>query len=292
MARLNFTKIKQILKFWFFLLFKIKDKELFHYASSLSFHTMLSIIPVLLISFSIFTQMPSFSEYYAKIKEFIFASLLPSNQDVISGYIETFLANSSGLGILGLGAIIFTSVMFFMDYEYVINRIMGTQARGFWNSLSAYWTLITLAPLGLGLSFYLSNLLQELLNSHVYTKWINFLSIFPYLIIWAIFCVTYLISFSRPVALRNAFFSAFVASLIWYLGKNIFVFYAVHNKTYLSIYGSFSVVLLFFLWIYISWVIFLYGVKLCAFLEQRAKAKDINANDAHGELSMPDTKQT
>ena len=160
----KFEKIKQTLKIWLTAMLKIKDKQLLHYASSLSFHTMLSIIPVLLISLSLFTQMPSFSVYYAKIKEFIFAQLLPSNQEAFSNYIETFLQNSSSLGILGLGAIIFTSIMFFADYEYVINRIMHTSSRKFWNSLSAYWTLITLAPLGLGLSFYLSNLFQDILN--------------------------------------------------------------------------------------------------------------------------------
>ena len=53
-----------------------------------------------------------------------------------------------------------------------------------------------------------------------------------------IFCVTYLISINRQIALKNVLFSSFVASLIWYLGKNIFVFYAANNKTYLSIYGS------------------------------------------------------
>ena len=87
----KFEKIKQTLKIWLTAMLKIKDKQLLHYASSLSFHTMLSIIPVLLISLSLFTQMPSFSVYYAKIKEFIFAQLLPSNQEAISNYIETFL---------------------------------------------------------------------------------------------------------------------------------------------------------------------------------------------------------
>lgn len=70
MTAQKFEKIKQTLKIWLTAMLKIKDKQLLHYASSLSFHTMLSIIPVLLISLSLFTQMPSFRVYYAKIKEF------------------------------------------------------------------------------------------------------------------------------------------------------------------------------------------------------------------------------
>ena len=270
MINFNSQKLKLLLK----TLLNINDKELFHYASSLSFHTILSIIPILLLSLSLFTQMPSFSQYYAKIKNFIFTQLIPSNQELISQYVEQFLQNSSALGILGLVAIIFTSVMFFSDYEYVINRIMKTQGRGFWQQISSYWTLITLAPIGLGLSLYLSNWLQELLNSSNYTNWINLISILPYLIIWAIFCVTYLISFSISVAFKNALLGSFISSFVWYFCKNLFIFYAANNQTYLSIYGSFSVILLFFIWIYVSWIVFLYGVKLCAFLENKNNSKN------------------
>ncbi|MDL0089726.1 YihY family inner membrane protein [Campylobacter gastrosuis] len=266
------VNIKNKIKLALQIVTNIKDKELMHYASSLSFHTIMSIIPVLLLSFSIFTQMPIFSEYYGKIKEFVFNALLPSHQDVIGAYLDSFLQNSLSLGIFGLVAIIFTSAMFFTDYEYVINRIMQTKKRSFYSSLSAYWTLITLAPLGLALSFYLSSKFQEILNSNEYTSWINFLSIFPYIIIWTIFCVTYLISVSEPISFKNALFGSFVASLAWYLGKSAFIYYAINNKTYLSLYGSFSIMLLFFLWVYISWVIFLYGLKICAFLEQKNKA--------------------
>ncbi|WP_169777309.1 YihY/virulence factor BrkB family protein [Campylobacter mucosalis] len=259
------------LKLAFKILSGFKDKELMHYASSLSFHTIMSIIPVLLLSFSLFTKLPVFEVYYSKIEDFVFSSMLPTHQDVISKYIQTFLQNSGNLGIIGFIAILFTSAMFFMDYEHVVNKIMNTKHRSFWSSLSSYWTLITLAPMGLALSFYLSSIFQDILNSNEYTSSINFLSVFPYLIIWVIFCVTYLISVSEPVKFKNALFSSFITSLVWYLGKSLFVYYALHNKTYLSIYGSFSIMLLFFLWVYISWIIFLYGFKICAFLNQESK---------------------
>lgn len=265
---MKFQDIKKMLP----LLSKIKDKELLHYASSLSFHTMLSLIPILLISLSLFIQMPSFEKYYDKIKSFIFSSLMPSNQDLLSGYLETFLKNTVGLGILGFVAVLFTSFMFFMDYEYVINKIMKTKPRGFWRQLSSYWTLVTLAPLALAFSFYISGIIQNALNSYEYTSWINFLAIFPYLIIWMLFFATYMISTSTELSLKTAGISSFMASFIWYMSRSVFVYYVLYNKTYLSIYGSFSVVLFFFIWIYISWIIYLYGVKLCQFLHEKENA--------------------
>ncbi|MBN2963871.1 YihY family inner membrane protein [Sulfurospirillum sp. T05] len=271
------------------LLKKIKDKQLMHYASSLSFHTMLSLIPVLLISMSIFTQLPSFEVYYEKMTAFIFSSLLPSHQEVISGYIETFLSNTVGMGVLGFVVVLFTSMMFFLEYEYIINTLLNAKRRSFWQSLSSYWTLITLAPLGLGVSFYISGVLHRMLQSSDFTKWINILAIFPYLIVWALFFATYMISSGKHLSPRLVALASFIASLIWYLCKNLFVYYVAYNTSYLSIYGSFSVVVFFFVWIYLSWIIFLYGVKLCAFLEEQ-KGHSTQENNPHRQEAPADSQ--
>lgn len=266
---------------------KIKDKELMHYASSLSFHTMLSLIPVLLISLSIFTHMPSFEVYYEKIKEFIFSSLLPSHQDVLASYIDGFLKNTVSMGVTGFIIVLFTSMMFFMDYEYIINKILKAKPRTFWQSLSSYWTLITLAPLGLGVSFFISGKLQQMLDSYEYTNWINFLTIFPYLVIWGLFFATYMISSSKSLSTKTVGVASFFASLIWYGCKSLFVYYVVYNKTYMSIYGSFSTILFFFVWIYLSWIVFLYGVKLCQFLDEKERNNTKN-DDEHSQMALKD----
>jgi len=253
---------------------KIYDENITLYASSLSFHTIFSIIPLLLVSFSLFTKMPSFNEYYEKIKEFIFSNLMPTHQETVTKYLESFLQNSEKLGIIGFVFVIFASLMFFQNYEFIVNKIFKTKQRGIWQSITTYWTLVTLGPIALALSFYLSNQIQKLLNQFEYTNWINFLSIFPYLIIWGLFFITYIISANTKIEAKSAAISSFVASLIWYIGKGLFVYYVVYSKTYLTIYGSSSVILFFFLWIYISWIIFLYGLKLCYIINKKDKGDE------------------
>ncbi len=250
------------------LFWRIYDEDITLYASSLSFHTIFSIIPLLLVSFSIFIRLPSFQESYTKIKHFIFSNLIPAQHESISSYLDTFLQNSSKLGLIGFVFVLFASIMFFINYEYIVNKIFHTKPRGFWSSITLYWTLMTLAPIGLALSFYLSTKLQHLLNSSNYTNWIDILSIFPYLIIWLIFLITYKISSTAPVDTKAAIISSFIASSLWDISKNFFVYYVVYNKTYTTIYGSFSAILFFFLWIYISWIIYLYGLKLCYIINQ------------------------
>lgn len=249
--------------------FLLSDKQLMHFAASLSFHTVLSIIPVLLVSLSIFTKLPNFDEYYIKIKEFIFSSLLPSHS--ITNYIEQFLSNSNSLGMMGFIAVIFTSIMFFSDYNFVICRLTNTRGRGFWRNLSNYWTMITLMPLALGFSFWVSSSLQTFLEQNEYTSGINLLLILPYLIVWAIFSIAYLISINKELNIAVVVLSSFFSSLAWFVLKLLFVEYVFYNKIYTSIYGSFSILLFFFVWIYISWIIFLYGVKFCSILDEMKK---------------------
>ena len=261
--------MEKIFKNIYIFIKKVYDENITLYASSLSFHTIFSIIPLLLVSFSLFIKMPTFSQYYEKIKEFIFSNLMPTHQETVSKYLESFLQNSEKLGIIGFVFVIFASIMFFQNYEFIVNKIFKTKQRGFWQSLTTYWTLVTLGPIALALSFYLSNEIQKLLNLFEYTSWINFLSIFPYLIIWGLFFITYIISANTKIATKAAGISSFFASLIWYISKSLFVYYVVYSKTYLTIYGSSSVVLFFFLWIYISWIIFLYGLKICYVINKK-----------------------
>ena len=237
----------------------INDKSLYHYAASLSFHSVLALIPFLFISLSLFFQLPSFKEHSLAIQNFIASSLLPTNAEQFSSYLESFLSNSSHLGLMGVIAMIFTAVMFFTDFEYVITRLSASQPRSFFMRLSIFWTLLTLMPLGLAFSLWLSTFLNDFIKQ--LDMGINFFEILPYIIIWAIFGITYGVCINRKLLIKDIFLSSFLASIVWNISKLLFVSYAFYNKNYTSIYGSMSILLFFFLWLYVSWIVFLFGLK-------------------------------
>ncbi|EAI4327550.1 YihY/virulence factor BrkB family protein [Campylobacter upsaliensis] len=272
----------------FKLLLALRDKEILNYSASLSFYSILSLIPILFVCFSVFTQIPSFEAHYERAKSVIFAFLIPAQQDLVASYLDTFLKNSVNLGIMGLIAMAFTSLAFFSGYDFVINRITQNEPKGLWASISSYWTLLTLVPLGLGLSFYVSSLIQKTLDD--YHIGFNFFEILPFVIIWALFFISYSSSLHQ-VSLKNLALTSFCAGAIWYAGKNLFVYYVVYNKTYASVYGSFSTILFFFIWIYISWVIYLYGLKICFFLNENERDK-IKQNAKKRQNSKINSKQT
>jgi len=251
------------------------DSRLGHYASSLSWSTLFSIIPFLVIMLAIFTTMPLFSTVYTKVEELIFANLMPTESKVIMEYLNTFIENSDKLGYMGALYVIFAAVMFFKDYDYIVNDIFSTPKRNVWQSLKTYLLLVLIIPTMIAASFYLSSEIQIYLDKNRITSMIHLYAFIPYFIVWMMFYIAYQLSANTRIEVSAALISSFIVSLVWYLSKSAFVFYVVHNKTYASIYGSISILLFFFLWIYVSWAIFIHGLKFCALLNKNEEIDHI-----------------
>ena len=251
------------------------DDKLGHYASSLSWSTLFSIIPFLVILLSIFTQMPLFNSIYDKVEKLIFSNLLPTDSKVIMEYINTFIENSDKLGYMGAIYVTVAAIMFFKNYDYIVNDIFSVPTRTVYEAFKTYLLLILIIPTLMASSFYLSSFIQSYLDKSNITSFIQLYSFLPYLIVWMMFYVAYQLSANTRIEVSAAVISSFITSLIWYLSKSAFVFYVVHNKTYASIYGSISTLLFFFLWIYISWAIFIHGLKFCDLLNRNEEIEHI-----------------
>ena len=239
------------------------DKELTLFAASLSFYTIFTIIPLLLIMFTLLTSLPSFAEHYESIKAFIFSNLLPGNSEAIMGHIDGFLANSAKMSVMGLAMILVASLLFFKNFEYIANRIFHAAPRSLWESVTTYWTMLTLTPIALGVSFYITGYIATLMASNSLTSGLNVLPLIPYVIIWALFFLLFQISANVKINPRASLISSFIVSIIFSVSKNAFIYYVFLNKSYSTMYGTFASLMFLFLWIYASWIIFLYGLKLC-----------------------------
>lgn len=237
------------------------DDTISGFASSLSFYAIFSIIPILLLTLSIFTSMKGVESLYADIKGFIFTNLMPTNQEIVAKYLEEFLKNSFEVGVIGFVSILYASLMFFYNFDSIVVKMFNTPRRSFWNSLVLYWALVTLMPIGFILAFYTGYEIQHFLEKLPYTGWIDIVVILPYLIIWFLFYVIYRVVPHCENHPKAVLWASFGASVVWELLKSVFVYYVFLNKSYTSIYGSFATVLFTFLWIYFSWVVFLLGFK-------------------------------
>jgi len=250
------------------------DKELTLFAASLSFYTIFTIIPLLLIIMSILTSLPSFAEYYEKIQTFIFSNLMPVNSDAVMTQLNGFLANSSKMGAIGFIAILISSLLFFKNFEYIANRIFHAKPRTLWESITTYWTMLTLTPIALGASFYITGYIATLMASNALTSGFNILPLVPYIIIWGLFFLIFQIGPNAKVNPKASLISSLIVSVIFSMSKNAFIYYVFLNKSYTTMYGSFAILMFLFLWIYVSWIIFIYGLKLCYMIDRVYKNKE------------------
>ncbi len=244
------------------------DKELTMYAASLSYYTIFTIVPLLLISLTIFTNLPSFEEHYATIKTFIFENLVPVHSEAVTGYIDGFLQNSLKLGAIGFIMIVVAALLFFQNFEFIVSKIFKTRQRTIWESITTYWTLLTLTPMALIASFFITG---ELASNKIISGWVNLMALLPHLIIWALFFLIFKIASVEKTGTKAALVSSFIIAIIWSIAKTGFISYVFYNKSYATIYGSFSTLLFFLLWLYVSWIIFIYGLKLCYLLDRTYK---------------------
>jgi len=269
--KLTTAQIYKQVKFW---VSTFIDKELTLFAASLSFYTIFTIIPLLLIMLTLLTSLPSFAEHYESIKAFIFSNLMPVNSEAIMGYIDGFLANSAKMGIIGLIMILISSLLFFKNFEYIANRIFHASSRTLWESVTTYWTMLTLTPIALGASFYITGYIATLMASNTLTEGFNILPLVPYLIIWGLFFLIFQIGPNTKINPKASAISSFIIALVFSFSKNAFIYYVFMNKSYATMYGSFAIVMFLFFWIYISWIIFIYGLKLCYIIDRMYENKE------------------
>ncbi len=263
------------LKFW---VGTFIDKDLTLFAASLSFYTIFTIIPLLLIVMTLLTSLPNFSEYYLEIKNFIFSNLMPMNSEIVMNQINGFVENASKLGTIGVLAILLSSILFFENLEYIANKIFHAKGRNFFQSFFVYIIFLVFTPLAMGASFYISGYVASILVSNSVTSSLDILPFVPYAIIWALFFLIFQIVPNVKVNVRASGISSFIIAVIFTLSKHLFIYYVFLNSSYTTIYGSFAILVFLFLWIYVSWIIFVYGLKLCHIIDGIYKNREIIKN--------------
>ncbi len=247
------------------------DRELTLDAASLSFYTIFALIPLLLIFMMILTSMDIFLDIYLEIQKMIITNFLPVNHELIMNYINDFLQNSIEMSMFSFFILFISSLLFFQNYEYIANNIFKAPQRDFFHSLGVYILMIIITPLSLGIAFYLSAYIASAMAMNTYTSGVNILPIIPNIIIWVLFFILFKLSANTKVKLSAAFISSFIVSVAFSIIKNMFIYYIFLNKSYTTLYGSFSIVMFLFLWTYVSWFIFLHGLHLCNYLNERER---------------------
>ncbi len=243
-------------------------KELFEpkisfYAASMSWATLFFIIPLFVIIFSIILHTPIFNEYYQNIHTLIGNYLVPTNSKVVMDFIDNFVANASKIGFIGLFYVLIAAIFFFRDFDYIVNDIFEEKRRTLLRTITLYGALLVFLPIFVALSFWLYLFIAKSFGIANY--------IVQFFIFWAVTAIIYKVTPKDKIPIKIALLSSFIATIVWFLARSIFMLYILYNKTYTTIYGTISIIMFMFLWIYISWAIFLHGLQLCNILSNDEK---------------------
>jgi len=259
--------MKHVISGWISKVLSVFDDDISYFAASLSFYSVLSIIPMLWVLFFILNQLGVFEKYYPLVKAFLMESLIPSQAEMVGGYFEQFMGNVDGMGSMGLVYIVITSILFYRNYQYVVNRIFMVPNHSLLHSAGTYLVLVLLVPATLGVSFYLSDYIQRVVD--VGSPVLGGFTLLSYFMIWMLFLVLFKMSPNMRISMSIVLRVSFVTSLIWHIAKWGFVQYMLLNQTYSTLYGSFSVLLFLLVWVYLSWLLFLHGFRVCYLMHRK-----------------------
>jgi len=240
-------------------------------AGALAYTTLFALVPLTAAILGILAAFPVFGEWRDQLTVFVFSNFVPAAGDVVHGYLTEFAANARKATAIGVLVLLVSAIALMVSIEDAFNRIWRVNIdRRATSRFLIYWAALSLGPLlivaALAISSYVFALpfidaaaAQFSIKAHV-------LSLLPFLIVWNVLMVGYMIIPNRGVRFRHAATGALIGAVLFELAKRGFAWYATDMATYQQVYGAVAIVPIFFLWVYLSWIIVLLGASITASL--------------------------
>jgi membrane protein len=256
--------IKTVLK-------RMQSKRITQAASSLSFTTLLALVPLVTVALSLFVAVPSADNLQAALENYFIENLMPKPvANTVTKYLTLFSDKARGLSIMGFLFLCGSAISLFASIERTLNDLWQAPTPKLLNHRwLIYWAAVLFAPFLIGISFYLVVELFSNLRgfSRVFGKasptGLHALAVFLATAMWA---SIFKIIPNTTVRWSHAWLGAVVSSSLLFLLKYLFVTYLLKLGNFKQLYGAFSVVPVFLLWVYGSWLATLFGATVSACL--------------------------
>ena len=246
-------------------------------ASSLTFTTVLALVPLLTLALAIFTAFPIFAQMQEQLQRWLIDSLVPESiSRQVLGSLTQFSRKASRLGLVGFIAVVGTSLALLVTIDRTLGQIWRVNRQRPWGQrVLIYWAGLTLGPILLGGSLMLSSYLFTGYLSGL-GDWLpisvrTLLDLVEFSLLVA--CVTGLYYYlpNTRVDWRHALIGGTSVALGLELAKKVLAIYLAQMPTYSAIYGAFSAVPILLVWIYVMWVVVLLGAVLTSSLPDIGK---------------------
>lgn len=260
-------------------------------AAALTYTSLLALVPLVAISVAVLTAFPVFNEVRAELQNFIFANFLPEAGSVVQENLTRFVSATGKLTAVGVVGLAVTAVLMLMTIESAFNTIFRvTRSRRLMARMLVYWTVLTLGPLFIGVSFSISSYLaaagKSFLGDQATDLWTRVSWVMPYLLTVAAFTLLYATVPNRRVQPKDAFIGAVLGAALFAALRFGFLLFVANVRTYQTIYGALAALPLFLIWMYLSWVVVLFGAVITASLPEWRMRRDVRLAGGKAEAQL------
>ena len=242
-------------------------------AMSLVYTTLLSLVPMLAISFSVLKGFGVHNQLEPVLLN-LMAPLGEKGVEITTRIIE-FVDNAKVgvLGSVGLGLLVYTVVTLMQKIERAFNFSWHvTQHRSFAKRFSDYLSVILIGPVlifasvGLSASLQAAPVVERLAAIEPLGTLFNIVgTIVPYLLLVAAFTFIYVFVPNTKVKVKSAFVGALVAGFMWKMLGWAFAAFVVTSTNYAAIYSAFATLIIFMIWLYAGWLVLLLGASVACY---------------------------
>ena len=243
-------------------------------ASALSFTTLLALVPLVTVIFSMLSLFPVFEQWSGALESFLFQNFVPAAGETVKEYLRQFSDKAGRLTAVGLVVLLISALLLLSTIEDAFNDIWRvSRGRVLFHRLLVYWAVISLGPLLMVVSLSMSSTLLSmtvLQGQSIIASATGFvLRYLPVLFEFGGYVLFYKAIPNTEVRLRHAVLGALLATLLFELAKYGFALYILNFRSYQLIYGALATIPIFFVWVYLSWVVMLIGAVVAAVLHLR-----------------------
>lgn len=259
-------------------------------AGSLTFTTLLSLVPLVTVTLGILSLFPAFQELVGDLRHLLMTEMVPASGEVVQRYLLQFSEKASRLTVLGLVGLFVTAVITIAQIDQELNYIWRTHhRRRTATAFMVYWAVLTLGPLLFGAGIAGSTYLYEVYKAYVHGGIANrfswmLLRLVPLFLEMASFWVLFMLVPSARVRARDALVGALLTAVLFEIAKRGFAVYVSQFKSYELVYGAFSAIPFFLIWLYLLWLIVLAGAEVTACLGGNCHRRHIR--DEHARRSL------
>jgi len=256
-----------LLRFSYRVLSRFISDKCIQRASALAYASLLAIVPMVALGFSIFTSFQAFDSVSGTVRDILLEYLLPTSQQAVETYLGSIASKTTAISVFGVIGLLFTATALLNTVEEAFNSIWRiTRDRAWLAKFTTFWATITLAPVLIGASLTITSYFTALPALQHVAAGADYISHIPFLLPWLMsslaLATLYAVLPNTTVPFRYAMAGGLVGGALFEWTKIGFAFYITTVADYEQLYGALSTLPIFLIWLYLIWIVILLGSEI------------------------------